>query len=77
VTAAAATVTGLAWPPDWALIIVLVLVLVLGWLVSLLIWPFGPCPRCGGTGKNRGTVQRRDSRALHRLVLSPAPCCAR
>ena len=54
------------------------------WLVSLYAWPFGPCGRCNGTGRNRGSnrrrfgtckrcdgrgrVQRHGSRTLHRAV---------
>ncbi len=26
---------------------------------SLYIWPFRPCSRCGGTGRNRGSNKRR------------------
>lgn len=54
------------------------------WCGSLYAWPFGPCPRCHGSGVNRGSnarrfgtcprcrgqrrVQRRGSRTVHRVV---------
>jgi hypothetical protein len=54
------------------------------WCASLYAWPFGPCGRCKGTGRNRGSnsrrfgtcrrcdgrgrVQRRGSRAVHRAA---------
>jgi hypothetical protein len=66
---------------DWVLIIAAIGGL---WCGSLYLWPFGPCPRCKGTGVNRGSngrrfgqckrcrgqrrVQRRGSRTLHRAV---------
>jgi DnaJ-class molecular chaperone len=27
--------------------------------VSLYLWPFRPCSRCGGSGRNRGSNHRR------------------
>jgi hypothetical protein len=54
------------------------------WAGSLYAWPFGPCGRCNGTGRNRGSnarrfgtcrrcdgrgrVQRVGSRTVHRLA---------
>jgi hypothetical protein len=29
------------------------------YLASLYAWPFRPCSRCGGTGRNRGSNKRR------------------
>jgi len=29
------------------------------WLARLWLWPFGPCRRCKGTGKNIGSTGRR------------------
>ena len=26
---------------------------------SLYVWPFRPCPRCKGTGRNRGSNRKR------------------
>lgn len=58
--------------------------ILLTWAGSLYAWPFGPCPRCRGTGVNRGStsrrfgtcrrcggtrrVQRRGSRTVHRIA---------
>lgn len=60
-----------------------------GWVVSLLVWPFGPCHRCNGTGVNRGSsgkkfgvcrrcrghkhIQRFGSRTVHKLVWTVLP----
>jgi len=30
-----------------------------GYLVSLYVWPFRPCPRCGGARVSRGSTGRR------------------
>jgi hypothetical protein len=65
----------------WVLIIAAALAL---WAGSLYAWPFGPCPRCKGSGVNRGSnkrrfgecprcrgrrrVQRRGSRTVHRIA---------
>jgi hypothetical protein len=54
------------------------------WIGSLYAWPFGPCGRCKGTGRNRGSnarrfgtcrrcdgrgrVQRLGSRTVHRAA---------
>lgn len=29
------------------------------WAVSRLLWPYRPCPRCRGTGRNPGSNKRR------------------
>lgn len=29
------------------------------WAVSRLFWPYRPCPRCDGTGRNPGSNERR------------------
>ena len=60
--------------------------LLLLWVVSLYVWPFAPCGRCKGGGRNAGSNRRRfgdcgrcggtgrrqrlGSRAVHRTVLS-------
>jgi hypothetical protein len=60
----------------------------LGWLASLYLWPFRPCPRCSGSGRNTGSnnrrhgdcgkcggtrrVQRLGSRAIHKAVRGTA-----
>ena len=54
------------------------------WAAALYRWPFGQCPRCRGTGRNRGStgrrfgtccrcdgrsrVQRFGSRTIHRIA---------
>jgi len=35
------------------------LLAVLGYLGSLYLWPFRPCMRCGGTGRNKGSSRKR------------------
>jgi len=32
------------------------------WVVSRWLWPWGPCPRCGGTGKGWGSNSKRWNR---------------
>lgn len=32
---------------------------VLGWLVSLWLWPFAPCRKCSGSGTNAGSNKKR------------------
>lgn len=55
------------------------------WVISLLLWPYGPCRRCDGTGKNVGSNGRRwgtcrrckgtgrrlrfGARLVHRIIL--------
>jgi hypothetical protein len=29
------------------------------WAGSLYLWPFGPCLRCNGTGRNKGSTGKR------------------
>ena len=41
---------------------VLILIILLGiaaWAGSLYLWPFGPCARCGGNGRNKGSSKKR------------------
>ncbi len=56
------------------------------WIVSLYLWPFGPCAKCQGSGRNAGSNRKRfgeckrcggsgrrqrlGSRAVHHTVLS-------
>jgi len=56
------------------------------WVVSLYLWPFGPCAKCSGSGRNAGSNRKRfgeckrcggsgrrqrlGSKAVHRTVLS-------
>ncbi len=35
------------------------LALLAAWIVSRLFWPYKPCPRCDGTGRNAGSNKRR------------------
>jgi hypothetical protein len=60
--------------------------MIAAWIVSLFLWPFGPCGSCRGTGRNAGSTrrrfgeckhcdgsgrrQRRGSKTVHRTVLS-------
>ena len=30
-----------------------------GWVVSLYLWPYRPCPKCEGTGRNAGSNGKR------------------
>ncbi len=63
--------------------VLLALAAVAAWAGWLYLFPFGPCPRCKGTGhikrgprrrpvcprcKGRRRVQRRGSRTIHRLA---------
>jgi hypothetical protein len=39
---------------------VLIILLAIGaYAGSLYLWPFRPCIRCGGTGRNKGSSRRR------------------
>jgi len=39
------------------------------WAGSLYLWPFAPCTRCKGSGRNAGSNRQRfGSRAVHRSV---------
>jgi len=56
------------------------------WAISVYVYPFRPCGRCGGTGRKKGSTRRRfdlcrrcsgtgrvqriGSRTAHRSVLS-------
>lgn len=67
-------------------IVLVVLGAVVAWLGSLYFWPFAPCAKCKGTGRNRGSTskrygecrrckgggrrQRLGSRAVHRGAVS-------
>jgi hypothetical protein len=35
------------------------LIIFAGWVISLYLWPFAPCGKCGGTGRNRGSNGKR------------------
>ena len=66
-----------------AVILIIIAVMAL-WAGSRYRWPFGQCPRCKGTGLNRGSsrkrfgecprcrgrrrVQRHGSRSVHRVA---------
>ena len=39
--------------------ILIALLVILGYVGSLYLWPFRPCGRCGGTGRNRGSNKKR------------------
>lgn len=34
------------------------MIVTLGYLFTCAVWPFGPCRRCGGTGKLRAPIGR-------------------
>jgi hypothetical protein len=58
----------------------------LAWALSRLLWPYKPCPRCKGSGRNPGSnnrrhgdcrrckgtrrIRRSGARYVHRLKLS-------
>ncbi|WP_300611081.1 hypothetical protein [Trebonia sp.] len=35
------------------------LLIAAGWAVSLYLWPFAPCRKCEGTGRNPGSSRKR------------------
>lgn len=41
-----------------ALLVLAVLAFV-GWRFSLKVWPYAPCRKCSGNGKNEGSNRRR------------------
>jgi hypothetical protein len=42
------------------LAVALVLILLaVAWVIRVRLWPFGPCGKCDGTGKNIGSNGRR------------------
>lgn len=66
-------------------LLLITLIVLVGWAVSVYLRPFRYCPRCGGTGRKKGSirrfrpcsrcggtghVQRVGSRAAHRAALS-------
>jgi hypothetical protein len=69
-----------------AVLVLLALAAVAAYVVSLYLWPWRNCPRCGGTGTRRGSnarrfgpcrrcrgtrhTQRRGSRTVARAVLA-------
>lgn len=56
----AAILLALAWSSHGAAGLVLALTgLALVWLISRLFWPYRPCRRCKGTGRNPGSNGRR------------------
>ena len=66
-------------------LVLAVLALAAWWFVSRWRWPYRPCPRCQGSGRNRGSnrrrhgdckrcggthrVQRPGARLVHRAIL--------
>jgi DnaJ-class molecular chaperone len=40
-------------------LILIVLLAIAGWVASLYLWPFRPCLRCNGTGRNKGSTKKR------------------
>jgi hypothetical protein len=40
----------------WALIAVITAI---WWVASRWWWPYKPCPKCKGTGRNRGSSKKR------------------
>lgn len=42
-----------------AVLILIILLAIGAWAGSLYLWPFGPCLRCNGTGRNKGSSRRK------------------
>ena len=40
-------------------LILIILLAIAAYAGSLYVWPFRPCMRCGGTGRNKGSSRRR------------------
>ena len=40
-------------------LILIILLAIAAWAGSLYLWPFRPCLKCGGTGRNKGSNRRR------------------
>jgi DnaJ-class molecular chaperone len=38
---------------------ILGLIALAGWVISLYLWPYAPCGKCGGSGRNPGSNSRR------------------
>lgn len=38
---------------------VIILLLAAGRVATLYLWPYGPCRKCGGSGRNRGSKRAR------------------
>jgi hypothetical protein len=53
----AATATRLHLSPLAVVLALVVLAVV--WVIRVRLWPFGPCGKCGGSGKNIGSNGRR------------------
>lgn len=65
-------------------LLLIALIAAAAWLVSRYLWPFGPCPKCKGSGVNKGSnkkrfgecprcrgrrrVQRFGSKTVHRIA---------
>jgi len=44
-----------------AVLVLLALVAIAVWAGSLYLWPFGPCMRCDGSGRNSGSNSNSNS----------------
>jgi hypothetical protein len=42
-----------------AVVVLALIVAVIVWAVRVLLWPFGPCAKCSGSGKNIGSTGKR------------------
>jgi len=42
-----------------ATIVLIALIALVVWVVSLYLWPFAPCRKCQGSGRNRGSNPRK------------------
>jgi hypothetical protein len=42
-----------------AVLVLLGLAAIAAWAGSLWLWPFGPCMRCKGSGRNAGSTSQR------------------
>lgn len=40
-------------------LVILGLAALAGWVVSLYLWPFAPCRKCDGSGRNPGSKKKR------------------
>jgi hypothetical protein len=40
-------------------VVLVVLVLAVAWVIRVWLWPFGPCAKCEGNGKNIGSNGKR------------------
>ena len=39
--------------------VLIILLAIAAWAGSLYLWPFRPCMKCGGSGRNKGSSRKR------------------